>query len=195
VAAQVDGALSEDELQGALLNLLFAAHDTTRYQFGWVVQLLLRHGVWTTVGTDRTLVASAVDEAMRVEPALHIMLRKATTDVEYRNLLFPAGTLITLNIYAANHDPVVFPDPHRFDLARPNANRHLGFGHGGHLCLGHALARAEMAEALSVFLDRFPELHAAGEPWHEPGFSSMSGAERIPLAAGVVDGPPAQGTR
>lgn len=181
VVAQAEGALTEDELEGALLNLLFAAHDTTRYQFGWVVQPLVRHSAWAAVGADRTLIPRAVDEAMRVEPALHIMLRKATTDVDYRGLVFPAGTLITLNIYAANHDPAVFPDPHRFDLSRANAGRHLGFGHGGHLCLGHALARAEMAEALGVFLDRFPDLHLAGVPWQEPGFSSMSGAEQILL--------------
>lgn len=183
VGAQNDGALTEDELEGALLNLLFAAHDTTRYQFGWVVQQLVRHGAWTAVRADRALVPNAVDEAMRVEPALHIMLRKAATDVEYRGLVIPRGTLLTLNIYAANHDPAVFPDPHRFDLSRPNAGRHVGFGHGGHLCLGHALARAEMAEALDIFLDRFAELWVAEDPWHESGFSSMSGAERILLSA------------
>jgi hypothetical protein len=184
VAVQAsENVLTESELEGALLNLLFAAHDTTRYQFGWVVQLLVQHGGWTSVGRNRELIASAVDEAMRLEPALHIMLRKATVNVEYRGLIIPAGTLVVMNIYAANHDPEVFPDPHRYDLSRANAGRHLGFGHGGHLCLGHALARAEMAEALAVFLDRFPELHVAGEPWYESGFSSMRGAERIPISA------------
>ena len=119
---------------------------------------------------------------MRLEPALHIMLRKAKEDVEYRGVRFPTGSLLTMNILAANRDPAVFADPHRFDLTRTNSGRHFGFGHGGHLCLGHALARAEMAEALNMFLDRFPRLELHGEPWFEPGFSSMSGAERIPLS-------------
>lgn len=182
VAAQADDMLSDSELEGALLNLLFAAHDTTRYQFGWVVQLLVKHGAWEQVQVNRELVPRAVDEAMRVEPALHIMLRKATADVDYLGVVIPADTLLALNIFAANHDPAVFPDPYRYDLTRSNADRHLGFGHGGHLCLGHALARAEMAEALNVFLDRFPKLQLAGESSFEPGFSSMRGAERIPLA-------------
>ena len=119
---------------------------------------------------------------MRLEPALHIMLRKAKEDVEYRGVRFPTGSLLTMNILAANRDPAVFADPHRFDLTRTNSGRHFGFGHGGRLCLGHALARAEMAEALNMFLDRFPRLELHGEPWFEPGFSSMSGAERIPLS-------------
>ncbi|MEU6419629.1 cytochrome P450 [Streptomyces spiralis] len=182
IAAQAEtGLLTEDELHGALLNLLFAGHDTTRYQFGWVVQLLVRHGEWERLRAAPDLVPGAIEEVMRFEPALHILLRKAAADVEYRGLFLPAGTLLVMNTYAANRDPEVFPDPHRFDVTRANAHRHLGFGHGGHLCLGHALARAEMAEALTLFLQRLPDLRPAGESDHDAGFSSMSGAERIPL--------------
>jgi cytochrome P450 len=188
VELQADGeSLTEDELHGALLNLLFAGHDTTRYQFGWVVQLLVRHGEWGRPRADRDLVRGAIEEAMRLEPALHILLRKVVEDVEYRGLTLPTGTLLVVNVYAANRDPDAFPDPHRFDVRRANAGRHLGFGHGGHLCLGHALARAEMAEALSVFLDRFPALSFAGRPEHSAGFSSMSGPERLPLSAHAAD--------
>ncbi|MGW7691334.1 cytochrome P450 [Streptomyces asiaticus] len=86
-----------------------------------------------------------------------------------------------MNIYAANRGPAVFPDPHRFDVTRANAHRHLGLGHGGHLCLGHALARAEMAEAPAVFVRSLPDLRQAGDPDYPEGLSSMSGAERIPL--------------
>lgn len=182
IAAQTEtGPLTEDELHGALLNLLFAGHDTTRYQFGWVVQLLLEHGEWERVCTEPDLVPGAVEEAMRLEPALHIMLRKAVDAVEYHGLTLPAGTLLAVNIYATNCDPAMFPDPHRFDVTRANAHRHLGFGHGGHLCLGHALARAEMAEALALFVRWLPDLRQAGDPDYPEGLSSMSGAERIPL--------------
>lgn len=79
--------------------------------------------------------------------------------------------------------PAVLDGIPEADLGRTDAGRHLGFGHGGHLCLGHALARAEMAEALSVFLDRFPALSFAGRPERGAGFSSMSGPERLPLSA------------
>ena len=40
-------------------------------------------------------------------------------------------------------------------------NRHLGFGHGVHFCLGAHLARAEARLALKNLIDRFPDLHLA----------------------------------
>ncbi|WP_432168394.1 cytochrome P450 [Streptomyces sp. bgisy031] len=182
IAAQKEtGRLTEDELHGALLNLLFAGQDTTRYQFGWVVQLLLQHEEWERLDAAPDRVPCAIEEAMRLEPTLHILLRKVVTDVEYCGLVLPAGTLLAVNTYAANRDPAAFPDPHRFDVMRANAHRHLGFGHGGHLCLGHGLARTEMAEALTLFVERLPGLQLAGEPGGVTGFSSMTGAECIPL--------------
>ena len=56
----------------------------------------------------------------------------------------------------------VFPDPHRFDIERPNAGRHLAFSGGRHFCLGAALARAEGEVGLRTFFDRFPDVRAAG---------------------------------
>jgi len=76
----------------------------------------------------------------------------------------------------------MFPDPERFDTGRANANRHLTFSYGTHLCLGQALARAEMAEALQLFVLRFPGMRAAGEPDIAGGLSFMRGAERLPIS-------------
>ena len=61
---------------------------------------------------------------------------------------------------AANHDPRVFAEPQSFDISR-TPNRHLGFGHGVHYCLGAHLARAEARSALNNLFDRFPDLSLA----------------------------------
>ena len=184
VAAQrVTGALTEDELCGALLNLLFAGHDTTRYQFGTVVRLLVENGLWRRLQQDAALIPGAVEEAMRLEPSLHVLLRQVREDLVYGDAVVPAGTLLILNTFAANRDPAVFRDPGVFDPARPEAGRHLTFGFGGRMCLGHLLARTEMAEALRVLLDCFPRLSAAGEPARPAGLSAMSGVDSLPLAA------------
>lgn len=182
-AQQTTGALTEDELCGALLNLLFAGHDTTRYQFGTVVRLLVENGYWDRLRQDPTLIPGAVEEAMRLEPSLHILLRQVREELVYRDVVLPAGTLLILNAFAANRDPGMFRAPGEFDPARPESGRHLTFGFGGRMCLGHLLARTEMAEALQVLLDRFPRLSRAGEAERSAGLSAMSGVESLPLTA------------
>jgi cytochrome P450 len=65
---------------------------------------------------------------------------------------------VTLSIAGANRDPDSFADPDRFDVHRPNANRHVTFAHGPHVCLGMHLARLEAQTALSRLLERLPRL-------------------------------------
>ena len=114
-----------------------------------------------------------------------MFLRKVVADAVYGDVLLPQGTLLTLNSYAANHDPGMFPDPYRFDITRKNAGRQLTFGYGPHVCLGNALARAEMTEALQVFVARVPRLALAGAAEYPEGQateSAMRGAERLPVS-------------
>jgi cytochrome P450 len=67
------------------------------------------------------------------------------------------GDLVLPVFAAANRDATQFPDPDRFDIHR-SPNRHLGFGHGIHLCLGASLARLEAKVALGELLRRFPRM-------------------------------------
>jgi cytochrome P450 len=176
-------SLTEPELFGSLVNLLFAGHDTTRYQFVWVIQQLLTHRAeWNRVVADPALAAGAVEETLRLEPSLGGFVRQVSKDVVYRGIRLPAGTFLSLSSFAANRDPEIFPDPERFDIGRPNAHLHLTFGRGSHLCLGNALARNEMTEALKIFAKRFPDLSFAGMPTYAEGYSGMRGAEILPLA-------------
>ena len=70
---------------------------------------------------------------------------------------------VLLYLAGANRDPKVFDDPHRFDIERPNAGKHLSFSGGRHFCLGAALARAEGEVGLRTFFERFPDARLAGE--------------------------------
>ncbi|MDE0063670.1 MAG: cytochrome P450, partial [Gammaproteobacteria bacterium] len=62
----------------------------------------------------------------------------------------------------ANRDPAVFPDPHRFDITRENASRHLAFGSGPHFCLGARLARYQLQALLGEIVTRIPDIRPAG---------------------------------
>ena len=52
----------------------------------------------------------------------------------------------------------MFPDPDRFDVRRENAQLHLAFAHGPHVCIGMHLARLEAHTAVGRLLERLPGL-------------------------------------
>ncbi|MEN0140564.1 MAG: cytochrome P450, partial [Rhodococcus sp. (in: high G+C Gram-positive bacteria)] len=174
--------LSEGEMFGALVNLLFAGHDTTRLQLGSAVALLMQNrSQWDALVENPDLATAAIDESMRLQPSLHTILRTVTKDVVINDIHFPPGTPIALNIFAANRDPAMFPNPDVFDLTRANATKHLTFGRGHRLCLGHALARTEMTEALHVLATRFPETHLVTSTAFSGSSAATQGPERLQL--------------
>ncbi len=94
-----------------------------------------------------------------------------------------AGTIALPSGPAANRDPAVYPDPDRFDITRRNAEPHLTFGGGVHYCLGAALARAELQEALPILARRLPALRADGPAEWRTG-ALIRGPEKLPLRFG-----------
>ena len=88
--------------------------------------------------------------------------RIACKDVDVAGTRVQQDELVVLHLAGANRDPKVFTDPHRFDIERDNAGKHLSFSGGRHFCLGAALARAEGEVGLRTFFERFPEARLAG---------------------------------
>nr|WP_238159015.1 cytochrome P450 [Mycobacterium sp. MFM001] len=113
--------------------------------------------LWEAVRADRGLVHGAIEEALRWEPPITTVMRRAAHDCELSGVAIPAGTNVSVSVAAANRDPARYPDPDRFDPARTNIT-HLTFGGGPHLCLGMHLARMESTVAINALLDRLPDL-------------------------------------
>jgi len=158
-AERTGTAISHHELLFGLVNILFAGHDTTRYQFASTMYLLLAdRSNWEAILADTSLHATAVEEGLRMHPANRTLIRRPVEEVCYRDVLFDASEPLITNAWATNFDPTIFADPERFDLHRANAGRHLTFGTGAHYCLGHRLARVEMTEGIGVLVDRVPDL-------------------------------------
>jgi cytochrome P450 len=180
VAAEEQGdRLSEDELRNMVVATLFAGHDTTKHQLGCSLHTLAQHpDAWDRLAVDGTLATSAVEELMRVAPAIPVILRVALEDVTHHDLEIAAGTLVALVVASANTDPLAVGDA-PFDLAA-NRRRQLTFGGGPHHCVGHLLARAELEIALPRLAGALTDLRIAGPvQWRPP--TGISGPATLPL--------------
>ena len=180
VQASEDGdRLSRHELDVALVFLAFAGMETTRNQIGLAVQTLLAHpDQWRLLGERPDLGSNAVEEVMRVNPTVTWVTREALEDVEIGDLHVPAGGIVQVLSHSAGTDPRSAPDP-SFDITEQRPP-HLGFGAGIHHCLGHFVARTDMAVALPLLARRMPEAVPDG-PGEWLPVSGNTGALRFPI--------------
>jgi cytochrome P450 len=184
IAAEEQGdRLSTDELVAMAEAVLMAGTDTTRNQLACAVALFAEHpDQWALLASAPALATQAVEEAMRHLGAVRSTARIALEDVDYRDVTFPAGTLIVTSLSAANLDPELWEAPGRFDITRPaSARPQMTFGSGIHHCLGASLARAELLEALPLLARRLPDLQLDGPIEWKPPTTGIWGPQRLPL--------------
>ena len=162
-SGSAETCLDENELQAIAGLVLAAGFETTVNLLGNGIRMLLDAPQHLEALRRRPeLWPNAVEEILRLESPVQLTARMARGDVEIAGRQLARGDLVLVYLAAANRDPAVFDDPHRFDIERSNAGRHLAFSGGRHFCLGAALARAEGEVGLRTFFDRFPEVRAAG---------------------------------
>lgn len=156
---------AESDLDGQQLVLLciailVAGYEATASQIPNFVFTVLRQ----SVRLDESQVDNAVEELLRFVPLASsaMFAHYALEDVEVGDALVREGEPVLVSIGSANRDPSRFTDPDNVDLDR-DARGHLAFGHGLHHCVGSALGRVELQEALRGLVTRLPELRLAGE--------------------------------
>lgn len=116
-------------------NLVEGYHTAALASANTFYALMRNPEALSQIKTSPGLVGNAIAEALRLEPPVIFLRRYALKDFHYRNLVIPAGSMITMLWAAGNHDPSVFPDPDRYDLSRPHAGL-TTFGTGIHICPG-----------------------------------------------------------
>jgi cytochrome P450 len=184
IAAEEEGdRLSTDELVMMVEAVIIGGTDTTRNQLGCTVALFAEYPEqWKLLAEQPELAPRAVEEAMRYFGAIRGTGRFASEDIEYRGILFPKGTMIMPSMASANHDPAAFAEPETFDITRePPDKPQLTFGSGIHYCLGAALARAELQEALPILARRMPDLAIDGHVTWKPATVGIFGPEHLPV--------------
>jgi cytochrome P450 len=166
---QVDG-LTEDELIGTCVLLLNAGHEASVNVTGNGWWALFRNpDQLSALRADRSLLETAVDELMRYDTPLQMFERWVLQDMDVHGVTLPRGSEVALLFGSANHDPAVFHEPSRLDLARKD-NPHLSFGAGIHYCLGAPLARIELVASFGALLDAAPQLRLVRDPEWKPGY-------------------------
>jgi cytochrome P450 len=167
-----------------LRQLLNAAGDTTyRATSTLLAGLLNTPGLIETVRQDRSLIAPAIEEALRWDAPTLQIFRGPKRDVKFGGLTIPAGAAVDVVIGSANRDETVFADPDRFDINRDSKSKLMSFGRGPHVCIGQHLARLEITVAINALLDRLPNLRL--DPDH-PAPKIVGLIKRSPVKLHVI---------
>jgi cytochrome P450 len=165
--------------------LLNAGHEATVNTLGNGMRALMQHREqWARLVDGSVAPVAAIEELLRYDPPLQLFERWVLEDgVEVGGVPIPRGEKIALLFGAANRDPRVFSSPDGFDVARPNADEHISFGGGIHVCIGAPLARIELEESLRALVECCPDIRLVAEPPRIPAFV-IWGLERVELTVG-----------
>jgi cytochrome P450 len=167
IATEVEGRhLSDVEIRTQLVFLIISGNETTRHLIAnLLATVATRPDVFAALKADRSLVDRAVEESLRVDPPIHILLRNVAADTDVLGPAMCEGEKIVFGLASANRDERVHEDPDEFRLDRSNWREHVAFGGGPHVCPGSALARLEAKVVLETVLDRVDTLEVE-EGWH-----------------------------
>jgi cytochrome P450 len=166
---KLDGApITDRDILASLWGMYSAGTDTTGNSFASLFVMVADDPeLEATLRARPELIASAIEESLRLDPAFPVVGHQAVVPVRFGDALVPAGAKVLGWISAANRDAGVFEDPGVMRLGR-KPNPHLAFGNGLHLCLGAPLARIELREMLRVLLAR-------DDRWELRGYERKAG--------------------
>lgn len=158
--------LDQMEINQFFIVFAVAGHETTRTAATQFIRLMsIYPEQYALLKSDFDAhIDNAIEEVLRFVSPTTQFRRTASVDTEIGGHPVKAGDKIYLSYAAANRDPQVFPDPHRFDITRENAKRHLSFGIGPHICIGARLARMEVKALMRQIVTRLPDIHPVGDP-------------------------------
>jgi cytochrome P450 len=181
VNVEVDGEkVSEVEFASLFVQITVAGNETTRGLLASGMQQLLdQPELYRQLESDPSLIPGAVEEMLRFCCPLHYFRRTATCPATIAGQAIEENDRVVMMYSAANRDPEVFEDPHRFDIHREE-NPHLAFGYGIHLCLGANLARLEARVFFEEFFRTFSGIEQTG-PVRRIRSNMVNGPKAMPV--------------
>ena len=162
--AEIDGGpMQHSRAISYFAILATAGHDSTAHSTAQAMWTLAEQPeLFARIKRSPELIPAFVEEAIRWTTPVKHFVRHATADCEVAGRSIKKGDRLYLSYPSGNRDEAVFDDPYAFRLDR-GKNRHLGFGHGGHICLGQHLARLEMRLLWEALFEVLDHVEMAGE--------------------------------
>lgn len=174
--------MSAAEARAQIVAVILAGSDTTRMALcSTFAQLLLHPDQWAAFRADpEGLKAAVAAEGLRFDPVVGSLPRVAMTDLQLGGTEVSAGTVLAPSVIGALRDPAVYAHPDQFDIRRTDHPRyHPVFGAGAHRCLGEALARIELEEALAALATIAPGAALIGDPPRLFGLTAARSIDRM----------------
>ena len=158
------GLISREQAIGILVILFGAAGESTAALLGCALHLLLHNpGLQERLRAEPALIEPFVEEAIRLETPFKFHYRVVKHATTLCGTTLSEGDRLLLGWAAANRDPAAFTSPAELRLDRQQPQRHLGFGHGIHFCIGAPIARMEARITLEELLRQTIWLNLAPE--------------------------------
>ena len=174
-------ALTRDEILAMCFVLFLGGMDTVTNVTGFSFQHLAGDpALQARLAADPSLTAKFAEEGLRMFGVIGTP-RLVVEDFDAHGVSFRKGEMVLNALWQSGRDPAKLDDPDRFDIDR-KAMPHLNFSTGPHLCLGHALARAEMRILAEEWIKRIPSFRAVAGVRHGFRIGTVIALESLPLA-------------
>ena len=157
------GDADRQSLIDLIVIAIFGGVDTTRAQLSFAGYLFAKHpDQWQWLRRHPNVLPSAIDEVIRTRPTTTWATREALEDILLQGVTIKRGQTIHILVNATGTDPLTRHDG-AFDITAKRKS-HFGFGGGAHHCLGHFVARTDMAAALRVWMHHWKRINIVGKP-------------------------------
>jgi len=170
VHTEVDGRrLTDVEARSQLVFLFISGNETTRHLIGNLLWTFANDAtLFDRLREDRALVTATIEECLRLEPPVKLLMRDCVKDTEVEGEHLCPRDKVAFGVASANRDETHFEDPNSFRLDRPDVRSHLAFGGGPHVCPGASLARLEARVSVEAFLGRVASVRPVTPNEYDP---------------------------